>query len=203
MKICPKCSKEHEANGRYCSRACSNSRTHSPETKLKIQQSAIAYSRNNPSSRLNSGYYGSDKHKQQIAKTKAWWQELSASKSFDECGWETKRKRVIQEQNQCCNRCGLGEWLGSKLILEVDHKNGNNRDNSRENLEALCPNCHSLTESWRGRNKPVRNGMNNVSDEYLLQCLKETPNIRQALIKAGVAAKGGNYDRCKRLLGSN
>jgi hypothetical protein len=43
----------------------------------------------------------------------------------------------------CCKCAQKPEWLGKPLVLEVNHKNGNNVDDRRENLEFLCPNCHS------------------------------------------------------------
>jgi 5-methylcytosine-specific restriction endonuclease McrA len=48
-----------------------------------------------------------------------------------------------------CAICGIGaSWRGSPLILIVDHINGDYRDNRRENLRFLCPNCHSQTATW-------------------------------------------------------
>ncbi|MFJ9196858.1 HNH endonuclease [Streptomyces flaveolus] len=48
-----------------------------------------------------------------------------------------------------CEQCGnTGEWLGHPITLQIDHVNGNWRDNRRENLRYLCPNCHALTETW-------------------------------------------------------
>jgi len=73
--------------------------------------------------------------------------------AFDELGMENRRRRVFEEQSYRCNRCSIDNWLGEVLSLELEHKDGNNKNNKRENLEGLCPNCHSLTPTWRGRNK--------------------------------------------------
>lgn len=72
---------------------------------------------------------------------------------FEGLGPENRRRRVFEEQDYKCNRCGIDKWLGELLSLELEHKDGNNKNNARENLEGLCPNCHSLTPTWRGRNK--------------------------------------------------
>ncbi|WP_246567243.1 HNH endonuclease signature motif containing protein [Streptomyces flaveus] len=53
-----------------------------------------------------------------------------------------------------CDLCGMeAVWRGQRLPLEVDHIDGNWRDNRIENLRFLCPNCHSTTGSYRGRGK--------------------------------------------------
>lgn len=53
-----------------------------------------------------------------------------------------------------CACCGnTGEWLGQKLTLQLDHINGKNNDHRLSNLRFLCPNCHSLTETYAGKNK--------------------------------------------------
>ena len=64
------------------------------------------------------------------------------------------KKRLFQEHLKAkqCERCGLTKWLGLDIPLEIHHKNGDNRDNRIENLEILCPNCHALTDSYRGKN---------------------------------------------------
>ena len=55
-----------------------------------------------------------------------------------------------------CERCGIDTWLGSTLTLALHHINGDNRDDRLENLSLLCPNCHSQTENFAGRNRRLR-----------------------------------------------
>ena len=51
-----------------------------------------------------------------------------------------------------CTLCGVEEWRDQPLSLQLDHMNGDRRDNRLENLRLLCPNCHSQTETFAGRN---------------------------------------------------
>jgi hypothetical protein len=55
-----------------------------------------------------------------------------------------------------CEECGLSEWRGRPLVLELHHANGDGQDNRVENLYLLCPNCHSQTDNWGGRGKATR-----------------------------------------------
>ncbi|PYS87966.1 MAG: HNH endonuclease [Acidobacteria bacterium] len=52
-----------------------------------------------------------------------------------------------------CYLCGLTEWNGKPITLQLDHINGAHLDHRLENLRLLCPNCHSQTETFAGRNK--------------------------------------------------
>lgn len=63
------------------------------------------------------------------------------------------KKRLIKlrhNQNHC-DCCNLSEWQGKPIILELHHINGDRLDNRLENLQLLCPNCHSMTHNWRRR----------------------------------------------------
>jgi transposase len=51
-----------------------------------------------------------------------------------------------------CAECGITTWRDRALSLELHHINGDGKDNRLENLALLCPNCHSQTDSWGGRN---------------------------------------------------
>jgi hypothetical protein len=52
-----------------------------------------------------------------------------------------------------CNNCHLSTWLDNPIPLELDHIDGNNSNNNLDNLRLLCPNCHALTPTYRGKNK--------------------------------------------------
>jgi Zn finger protein HypA/HybF involved in hydrogenase expression len=65
------------------------------------------------------------------------------------------RIRLIREgfKKNRCEECNINEWNGNPISLELDHISGNRLDNSLENLRILCPNCHSQTNTFRGKNK--------------------------------------------------
>jgi predicted RNA-binding Zn-ribbon protein involved in translation (DUF1610 family) len=66
------------------------------------------------------------------------------------------KKRLINEKilEYKCAICGnLGEWNGQPLTLQLDHMNGKNNDHRKENLRFLCPNCHTQTDTFAGKNK--------------------------------------------------
>ncbi len=65
------------------------------------------------------------------------------------------RNRLIKEGVKLakCEKCGIIEWNGQPAPLELEHKNGKHYDNSLDNLQILCPNCHAQTEHYRGRAK--------------------------------------------------
>lgn len=55
-----------------------------------------------------------------------------------------------------CEECGITEWCGKPLSMQLHHKNGDGTDNRIENLALLCANCHSQTDTWGGRNNHRR-----------------------------------------------
>ncbi len=65
------------------------------------------------------------------------------------------RERLIREGyfERQCSSCRGKIWLGKAMPLELDHINGDPVNNGLENLRLLCPNCHALTPTYRGRNQ--------------------------------------------------
>lgn len=106
------------------------------------------------------------------------------------------RSKVIKEQNEKCLKCGNTLWLGKPIILEIHHIDGNTQNNKRENLEALCLNCHAQTETWRKSKNPK----NHHSNKDYIEALKSSKNIKEALKKLKIKESGGNYLRAQNIL---
>ena len=65
-----------------------------------------------------------------------------------------KRLFKANLKRRCCEECGWNRTSADgRLPLELDHINGDSSDNRLENLRVLCPNCHSLKPTHRGRNR--------------------------------------------------
>jgi HNH endonuclease len=72
---------------------------------------------------------------------------LVAGSTFSSAGL---RRRLIAEglKPPHCELCGITEWRGAPVRLELDHVNGDHTDHRLDNLRVLCPNCHSTTETF-------------------------------------------------------
>lgn len=69
-------------------------------------------------------------------------------------GARLRRELLRIGASECCAMCSTGtDWNNKPLRLEIDHKNGDWWDNRPENLRFLCPNCHSVTDTYRGRKR--------------------------------------------------
>lgn len=75
------------------------------------------------------------------------------------------RERLLKEElkEYKCERCGISEWNGQPIVLQVHHKDGNRYNNKLTNLVLLCPNCHSQTDTFAGKNVHHPNGIEQKS----------------------------------------
>jgi len=91
------------------------------------------------------------------------------------------KEKLIAEglKENKCEVCGVSEWMGKPIVCQLHHINGNNRDNRIENLQMLCPNCHSQTENYCGQ----ANKSKEQEKHYCEDCGRElkTKNSRYCL----------------------
>jgi hypothetical protein len=66
--------------------------------------------------------------------------------------YDWKLVQAYYDRGHTVRECGLDDWRGHPLSLELHHINRVGHDNRLENLALLRPNCHSQTDSWVGRN---------------------------------------------------
>ena len=168
-KNCPKCSTQHSNKGIYCCRSCANSRDFTEESKRKKSIS-------------NKAFYDSltdekkslilSRLKQTSLNRQGKNLDKLLSEEFNELTYQNKRKRVIIEQDFHCGCCNITEWLDTPITFELEHIDGNHKNNSRHNLIGLCPNCHSLSFSWRGRKNAVDESTRSERFKKYIELLK-------------------------------
>lgn len=111
-----------------------------------------------------------------------------------------KNKLVDNGVEYKCQLCSITHWRDQKLSLHLDHIDGNRHNNDFSNLRFLCPNCHSLTSTYCGRNNVNAWHKQNykVSDDELLDAMYKAKNVKAALESVGMAG-ADNYKRVYKL----
>lgn len=110
------------------------------------------------------------------------------------------KKELIQLRGNRCEVCGLSTWNNQPIPLEAHHIDGDRCNNNLDNLQLLCPNCHTLTPNYGSKNKKNKE---NYSDEELIEALQDNVSIRQALVSLGLSDAGANYSKIKQIILDN
>ena len=105
------------------------------------------------------------KNSSKEAKEKQVWNKGKYTAEFSYNGFGTHKKVLIEERGHKCESCNLTEWLRKAITLELEHIDGDRKNNIKENLKLLCPNCHSYTPTWRRSKKSLLKGLTN--DVYI------------------------------------
>jgi 5-methylcytosine-specific restriction endonuclease McrA len=92
-----------------------------------------------------------------------WKPLVEAGKLKD--GSSPVKRYILERDDHTCTECGCGEeYNGMPLVLTIDHIDGNSDNNFPDNLRTLCPNCHSQTTTFKGRNRK-----NSARNKYMQQ----------------------------------
>lgn len=76
----------------------------------------------------------------------------------------TIKKYLIYSEGNKCGVCGITEWNNKPIVMDLEHIDGNSDNNELENLCIICPNCHSQTNTYNGKN--VGNGRHSRRVRY-------------------------------------
>ena len=164
---CENCEATHSgayASGRFCSNKCArgfSTKNGRAEISRKVSASlsGVPLIKDHPA---RNGWANSpaarEKAKETMrAKTLKAREERLSFAPFEKLQNKERKQRVLQEQNFLCNECGnTMVWNNKPLMFHLDHIDGEHQNNERSNLRCLCPNCHSQTQTYAGKNKKLK-----------------------------------------------
>lgn len=162
---CKACGKDHDGSfgsGNFCSRSCSNSR--GPRTddfkkrvSEKLRGKPLTYVKP-PLSEETKKKIGAALSGREITKHAKILPDDSVFVANSTYARGAVKKRIIRKKliEYKCELCKIDSWQGQKLSLHLDHINGINNDHRLENLRFLCPNCHSLQDTYAGKNVKLK-----------------------------------------------
>lgn len=156
------CCGEETTNPKYCSRSCAakESNQSAPKRKRTAWKSseckgcgkAFEYRK-----KQSQGLYCSNRCQHDFQKNELVKSWLSSDFSGTQESGRLSvgiRNYLIEKANHCCSECGWNKVnpVSGKCPLEIDHIDGNAENCRPKNLRVLCPNCHSLTPTWKALN---------------------------------------------------
>jgi hypothetical protein len=155
-KLCKKCGSEFTPEKgllNFCSMKCTKGREQTPEMSQKKREKMIPHWKEGGLFR-EYDWDTLNKNPEKIMSSLTSWY-LKAERRIlngEILSTETTKKYLIEKHGHKCWQCEATEWQGKFLHLEMDHIDGDNKNNELSNVRILCPNCHSITPTWRYKN---------------------------------------------------
>lgn len=126
------------------------------------------------------------------------------------------KNRLLREgyKEYKCEKCKNTEWYGKPIPLELHHINGDNTDNRLENLQILCPNCHSFTDTYGGKNQKLNKRKelsNEEKDEIIrksstkesIKCVAKETSHSERTVKKVLSANSISINKNKLVKENN
>lgn len=114
--------------------------------------------------------------------------------------WKPTKERLIADRGHKCEKCGRTKWQEHLIPLEVHHINGNHMDDSWDNVQLLCCNCHAqISQKQHQENRDSKYNQK-YTDEDFIQALQSHSTIRAALADLNLSVGKAHYARCYRLI---
>ena len=156
MNTCKKCGEETK-NPKFCSSSCAASFNNRGVRRHGTGAGVCTYCGSEKSTRVSKFCSIDCFHKYRKDDfLKKWLSGHIDGSKKTSSGVSTRiRKYLMEKQNHSCSKCGwceINETTG-KVPLEINHIDGNWKNNKPENLELICPNCHSLTPTHKALNR--------------------------------------------------
>ena len=158
-QVCPTCRKQlpfEKRRSTFCNRSCAAKRTNLGLVRRKTPLVPCPRCGNEPKQYANGQWA---RHCQACIDSGAYHARIQ--RSTDSKTAVSLRAYLLRTRKHVCNCCGLREWLGQPIPLQVDHVDGNSDNNDEENLRLLCANCHAQTPTYGALNKTNRESLRN------------------------------------------
>ncbi len=156
-KVCPQCKTiipYHQRRNKYCSRKCASEFTQKEKGRRSLTP-RFCINCNKQLSKYNVKYCSRSCHKETINRNyiKDW--KNGKVKGYDKYGMVSRhiKRYLLKKRGERCEKCDWQEHnpFTKKIPLQFHHIDGNYKNTTEENVQIVCPNCHSLTENYGGR----------------------------------------------------
>lgn len=111
------------------------------------------------------------------------WNKGHRNADFSYGGKGQHKSALIFERGHRCECCGLTDWQGNPITLEMEHIDADKKNNTRDNLKLLCPNCHAQTPTWKRGKQASGWRRKRYTDEQMIDAITSSTCLNQVLDK--------------------